>query len=163
VSHLGDRLHPWLRSPSPLHVAETACSEPLDPARQSYYLSREPRMNVSSYFRGTLVVSPRHRWICLFLAFFLLYNPFLAAPRKAGGLEVCRPASHRATVGASELQHFTTASSQELTGFVDFAPTERPFLLRALPGLISFHVSHALFPPKRLLCASLWFRPPPAS
>ena len=43
MSHLGDRLHPWLRSPSPLHVAETACSEPLDPARQSYYRLRRVR------------------------------------------------------------------------------------------------------------------------
>lgn len=37
MSHLGDRLHPWLRSPSPLHAAET---EPLDQAWQSYYRSR---------------------------------------------------------------------------------------------------------------------------
>ena len=40
MSHLGDRLHPWLRSPSSLQAAETACWQPLDPARHSYYRSR---------------------------------------------------------------------------------------------------------------------------
>jgi hypothetical protein len=104
----------------------------------------------------------RHQWVCLFLVFSLLYNPFLTAPRTASGLEVCHPASHRATVGASELQHFVSAAGQDFPGFTDLAPTEVPVLLPAPPGSISFPVSHGLYPPQQLLCASLWFRPPPA-
>jgi len=32
----------------------------------------------------------------------LLYNPFFATPRSGNGLEVCHPASHRATVGVAD-------------------------------------------------------------
>lgn len=113
-------------------------------------------------FASGIHASQRNSVVCLFLAFCLVYNPFLTVQRTAGGLEVCHPASHRATVGASELQHFLSVAGQDFLGFADLAPAEVPVLLPALPGLISFHVSHGLYPPQQLLCASLWFRPPPA-
>jgi hypothetical protein len=118
-------------------------------------------MNVS-HFPGAIAVLKRHEWVCLFLAFSLLYNPFLAAPRTTGGFEVGHPASHRATVGASELQHFLSIVGLDFASFADLAPAEVPVLLAVLSGPISFHVSRGLYPPQQLLCASLWFRPPPA-
>jgi hypothetical protein len=113
-------------------------------------------------FAPGMDASQRNSVVCLFLAFFLLYNPFLTAPRTAGGLEVCHPVSHRATVGASELQHFVSAAGQDFSGFTNLAPAEVSVPLPALPGPISLTVSHGLYPPQQLLCASLWFRPPPA-
>jgi hypothetical protein len=116
-----------------------------------------------SHFPGTLAVLKRHQWVCLFLVFSLLYNPFLAAPRTTGGLEVTHPASHRATVGSSELKHFTFATGQSLLAFVDLALVEAPLPLPVPSGTNSLRVFPELYPPDQLLCASLWFRPPPAS
>ena len=104
------------------------------------------------------------RWqvgVSFFLVFFLLYNPYLAAPSSTSGLNVCHPASNRATVGAAELQHFASAAGQDFPG-LDLAPAEVPFPLPAVSGLIFFRVFQGIYPPQQLLCASLWFRPPPA-
>jgi hypothetical protein len=92
----------------------------------------------------------------------LFYNPYLAAPNSMTGLNVHHPASNRATVGSSELQHFATAAGQYFPGFADLAQAGVPFLLPTLSRLIFFRVFHGLYPPQQLLCASLWFRPPPA-
>ena len=43
---------------------------------------------------------------CILLVGLFLYNPFLAAGRASGNLMVCHPASHRGTVGSSELEQF---------------------------------------------------------
>jgi len=104
-----------------------------------------------------------HQWVCVFLVFSLIYNPFVSAPRRTRGLEVGHPMSHRATVGASELQHFTTVTSQELTGFADLALAETSLVLPTLSEVNTLPVSRAPHSPQQFLCASLWFRPPPAS
>src|SRR5215468_10494355 len=45
--------------------------------------------------------------VCFLLAGLFLYNPFLVGHRENGALAVCHPASHRATVGALELEQFS--------------------------------------------------------
>jgi hypothetical protein len=145
----------------PGNGAETSSWQPLDRTAESYYRSKEPTMKSSLQVAPGMEASQRNSVVCLLLAFFLLYNPFLAAPRTGNGLGVCCPASHRATVGASELQNFASVAGQDFPGLADLAPAEVPVLLPALPGPISFHVSHGLYLPQQLLCASLWFRPPP--
>jgi hypothetical protein len=143
--------------------AETSSWQPLDPTWQSYYRSREPRMNVSSYLRGTMVTLRPHQWICLFLTFFLLYNPFFAAPRSGDGLEVCRPDSHRATIGASELQHFSPADGWGCLPAVSSTEAEVVLTLPDLSAL-SFLVSPSLpHFSRQFFGPGLWFRPPPAS
>ena len=120
-------------------------------------------MNVSFYFRGIAVAMRWHQWICLFLAFFLLYNPFFASPRTGNSLVVCHPASHRATVGASELQHFSPTGRWDCLPAMEITEAEisvrlpdlavQPlFILLLIP-----HFSRQFFGP------GLWFRPPPAS
>ena len=79
MSHLGDRLHPWLRSPSPLHAAETACRacwQPLDRARQSYYRSRRgqdeqfsPWLRSNGCFRTVPLGVSGHRCPAAFQSF----------------------------------------------------------------------------------------------
>jgi hypothetical protein len=107
-------------------------------------------------------LAKRDAWLCLLLAFLFLYNPYLSAPGSADGLVVQHPASHRATVGSSELERYSPTGNQSTHVFVLFffanffsfpadaasqsLPIERPELLL----------------PQQILCASLWFRPPPA-
>jgi hypothetical protein len=164
MSYLGDRCTP---GSGPLLLPamrqKLRPGNPLTQPGSPTIVLKESRMNVSFYFRGTMVALRRHQWICLFLAFFLLYNPFFAAPRSGIGLEVCRPASHRATVGASELQHFSPAdgwgclpavSSTEAEVVLTLPDVSAQYLL--VPPLLP-HFSRQFFGP------GLWFRPPPAS
>lgn len=115
------------------------------------------------HLRETIADFRRRQWVCLFLAFFLLYNPFFAKYHAGNNVEICCPASHRATVGSSELKHLTSAAGQSLLGFADLALAEVSFLQPALFATNSLRVLPELYPPEQLLCASLWFRPPPAS
>jgi hypothetical protein len=104
----------------------------------------------------------RHAWVCLLLALLFLYNPYLSAPASAGGLKVQHPVSHRATVGSSELEKYSSPSSPDAHLFVavffakvvSFPPSGNFY--SSLPQ------SSELLPSQHFLCSSLWFRPPPA-
>ena len=103
----------------------------------------------------------RYAWLCVLLAALFLYNPFVAAPSSGLGLNVRHSASHRATVGASELQQFRASERH--------APVVR---MEALVGEIllvqAVEFERVAAPdaevrtPLKVLPASLWFRPPPA-
>jgi hypothetical protein len=101
--------------------------------------------------------------MCFLLAVLFLYNPFLISHRENGDLVVCHPASHRATVGSSELEQFP----------------QRDRILAALPDLdvveVAVDLAVAISPTRRQtidreadaspqtgFSSSLWFRPPPA-
>ena len=101
--------------------------------------------------------------MCFLLAVLFLYNPFLVSHREDGNLTVCHPASHRATVGSSELEQFP----------------QRDRILAALPDLdvveVAVDLAVAISPtprqtidreadasPQTGFSSSLWFRPPPA-
>lgn len=104
---------------------------------------------------------PRASRICFSLVFFLLYNPFLATAQEVRGLEVCHPPSYRATVAASELEHFAPVSGWNVldhaavTGVV--LPVSLPLTARALVRVPAFSPA-----PRQFFDADLWFRPPPA-
>ena len=100
--------------------------------------------------------------VCLLLAVLSLYNPYLAATGGSAGLSFCHAASYRATVGASELQHFSPTNNR------DFLATPLLATLDTFLDRIEFHtepqawpVAPVLAPPLLLLPSSLWFRPPP--
>jgi len=101
--------------------------------------------------------------VCFLLAGLFLYNPFLVSHREDGNLTVCHPASHRATVGSSELEQFP----------------QRDKVVAALPDLDVVEVAidltvaisstrrqtidrEADASPQTGFSSSLWFRPPPA-
>jgi len=106
------------------------------------------------------------RWqmaVCLLLAALVIYNPFMSCPDTGSSLDFRHLPSNRATVGASELQHFTPKDGSSLLATTSLAiahflkylvlpTTERP-----VP--VELQVS---FAPSQDLPASLWFRPPPA-
>lgn len=111
---------------------------------------------------ATLATFGRYRWICLFLAFFLLYNPFHAALRGHSTLDVCHPASHRATVGASEFLPFTPAAGWDPLRAIDLAELEVPASLPLVTAETALSVPLLVVPPQQFFGAGLWFRPPPA-
>jgi hypothetical protein len=111
--------------------------------------------------RGRMVSFRPYSWVCLFLATLLLYNPFFSVPHSGNGLEIGHRASHRATVGASELQHFSPIDGWGSQLAVDAGTTavvlplprqSVPFFLALLPAP---PLSQQFFGP------GLWFRPPP--
>ena len=119
-------------------------------------------MNNASHGPGTFAALRRYHWVCLVLAALLLYNPFFATHRSGHGLEVCHPASHRATVGVSELQHFSPTDGWGSLPAIDTAGAQ---IALPLPDLSdqSFFVSPT-FPlfSAQFFGPGLWFRPPPA-
>jgi hypothetical protein len=103
------------------------------------------------------------RCVCFALIVLLIHNPYLSAPGKAGGLNVCHPPSYRATIAASELQHFTPPASQNA-----FTPPAtfgwkvlEPLQADGRHSLV--YVSQVASPPQQFWRAGLWFRPPPSS
>lgn len=120
-------------------------------------------MNSSSHMKGIIVRLGRRQWICLLLGLFLLYNPFFGTPHSGSGLEVCHPASHRATVGASEMQHFTPTDGWGCFLTAPVAQTEIAVAL-PIPVAETLPVSFLLVRlPQQFFGPGLWFRPPPAS
>ena len=66
--------------------------------------SRKPNLDATK--------RPTRMWVCMLLALLILYNPFAATTHTHGNFSVQEQARHRATVGASELQHLGSAQDQ---------------------------------------------------
>jgi hypothetical protein len=107
------------------------------------------------------------RWqilTCVLLAGLFLYNPFLAASRASDHLTICHPASHRATVGCSELEQFAQPNDTALVALPDPAQVQE-----LIPRLAAMHLTERQFvepveivaTPPTGFSSSLWFRPPP--
>ena len=99
-------------------------------------------------------------WVCLLLTVLLLYNPFVMAPSSGLGLNVRHSASHRATVGASELQQFR-ASERLAPAFRTEALVDE--ILFVKPVALERFVAPAVevLTAQDALRTRLWFRPPP--
>jgi len=118
-------------------------------------------MNSSSHCRATIVSLRQYGWVCLLLATLLLYNPFFAVPHSGNGLDIGHRASHRATVGASELQHFSPIDGWGALPAID---TGTAAVVLPQPELAAQFFFPLLPTPKfsqRFFGPGLWFRPPP--
>ena len=106
--------------------------------------------------------SRRKAFFCLLLSLLLLYNPFVALLHSCPQVSVDRLARNRATVGASEMQHFSPVASQSTP---EVSASEETFAIspRAIQGE---YPSAILFLIPRIasidFSSSLWFRPPPS-
>jgi len=99
--------------------------------------------------------------VCLLLAALVVYNPYLAGAESGAGLCVRHSASNRATVGASELQHFSPINGRSVLAS---APVTLFRNFDGIPSIASEShkaVVEAFLPAAQSLPASLWFRPPP--
>lgn len=100
-------------------------------------------------------------WLCFLLALLFLYNPYLVLTSSSANLNVRHTASYRATVGSSELQHFSpTDGRKTFTAQIAilFDWFESSLNSSAEQGIeANTPDSYAC----KILCADLWFRPPP--
>jgi hypothetical protein len=105
----------------------------------------------------------RTRWqagLSVLLIGLVLYNPFLILVNHADGPTYQALARNRATVGASEMQHFASMQSEN----AQLEATAEKICFELVVEKTEFP-SHT-FPVERLpqrpeLMASVWFRPPP--
>jgi hypothetical protein len=100
--------------------------------------------------------------VCLFLVGLFFYNPFLSAGRSCGSLVVCHPASHRATVGSSELEQFAQPNST--AALLPNVADVQTLLLQVSVNNVALQSSaedQVMVAPQTGFSASLWFRPPP--
>jgi hypothetical protein len=118
-------------------------------------------MHLFADSRDNASASNRRVCVCFLLVFFLLYNPFAASRSSANILNVGHPASHRATVGASELQHFSFADGQERLSVHDNAAVATLMYLPNVSVRSLQCLAQVLSPQQQFFGSSLWFRPPP--
>jgi hypothetical protein len=99
--------------------------------------------------------------LCLLLVGLVLYNPYLAGPESSASTCFRHAASNRATVGASELQHFTPVDNRGvlLAAFVLLFPGF-PIVAPRSSRSGDYRIAAVCHSPQ-FLPASLWFRPPP--
>lgn len=98
--------------------------------------------------------------ICLLLAALFLYNPFANMAAAANGLAIAHRESNRSTVGSAELQHFTSAPSQE-TCTIEVATVASFRADLAVIAVFPIRHEEARIRPQMATVPSLWFRPPP--
>ncbi len=99
--------------------------------------------------------------VCILLVGFFVYNPFIALIHSSAGLSVDRLPRNRATVGTSELKHFSPVenawaiaiSAGNTIGNILPVLRKKEFL----EATASSRVSVALCD----FSSNLWFRPPP--
>lgn len=98
-------------------------------------------------------------WVGVLLIGLLLYNPFLALTSASPGLGYQALTRHRATVGASEMQHFAPVQVEKAPANVSVAApiNERPEPQEE--SLVNSGPEH--LPLLREGMTSHWFRPPP--
>lgn len=100
--------------------------------------------------------------VSLVLAVLFLYNPYQACACSSGGLSVSHRASYRATVGSSELQHFTPAERRAKAVVRDAVVFELLVFLPSATVTFFPHPDEQVRSARPVFDASLWFRPPPA-
>jgi hypothetical protein len=103
------------------------------------------------------------RAVCLALIILLAHNPYLLAAATAGGLTFAHPPSYRATLAASELQHFSPPGNETALHAVPVRISLGLDPLQADERQPSIYTSQVLSPQPQFWSAGLWFRPPPVS
>ena len=103
-------------------------------------------------------------FVCLTLAILFLYNPYVTlASCPSGKLNVQHSLSYRATLASSELQHFSPPDARKIFATpIAIATTWLESPGNFLAGQATEVSTHRLRA-YQLVCADLWFRPPPAN
>src|SRR5208337_1613774 len=99
--------------------------------------------------------------VCILLSGLLLYNPFLSLIHSPTGLSVHHLARNRATVGSSELQHFSPVS-KEITGSVLLEERTGEIIATSVGQEFQLAIDltrDLVISPD--FSSNLWFRPPP--
>jgi hypothetical protein len=98
--------------------------------------------------------------MCVLLGAFILYNPFAALCFSHGSVEIHTLQRNRATVGASELQHFSPV--QDDTRQADLTLEANPEQLMApAENFAARGFEQEVELPQSDIMAKVWSRPPP--
>ena len=92
----------------------------------------------------------------------LLYNPFVALVHHSDGLAYQALARHRATVGASEMQHYSPVQGENAQPEIVVAQIFTKVVVENNQSA-SHILENERLPQRPELIASIWFRPPPAA
>ena len=92
----------------------------------------------------------------------LLYNPFLALVHPSDGLAYQALARHRATVGASEMQHYSPVQGENIQSEIVIDEIFGKVVVES-HNFASHNLEDDRLPQRPELIASIWFRPPPAA
>jgi len=100
-------------------------------------------------------------WLCVCLSALILYNPFAAVCNSHGTSEVHTPQRNRATVGASELQHFSPV--QDDTQQADLNLQEnREEVAAPAENYVARGFEREAEVPQPDVASQVWSRPPPS-
>ena len=117
------------------------------------------RLGVS--LRPTYWLPPWRVCLCVFLIVLVVYNPFAALNGPSGNLSYDQLARNRASVGASELQHFSPVSNPGVQSDLD-VDARAAVLIRCIQEHQPCRDQREEFPLEPAMLAEIWFRPPPS-
>jgi hypothetical protein len=100
-------------------------------------------------------------WFCVVLVGLLLYNPFVGLWGAADQPSCDRLARNRATIGASELQHFSPVSNPDIQTKVDVDVRSTGLLPPVQVTYPVFGLQETVLPHAERF-TQLWNRPPPS-
>lgn len=99
-------------------------------------------------------------WICVLLAALLLYNPFAALCLSHGTFEVHTLQRNRASVGASELQHFSPVQDDHQRVDVNLESNREEVAVPA-EGFVARGYEREVEVAQSDIVSKVWSRPPP--
>jgi hypothetical protein len=99
-------------------------------------------------------------WICLLLAVLLLYNPFVALYYSHDTIEVHTLQRNRASVGASELQHFSPVQDGIQQADIDLE-SNREEVAAPAGSYVARGFEREVEVPQPDVVLKVWSRPPP--
>jgi len=99
-------------------------------------------------------------WMCVLLAALILYNPFAALCFSHGTIEVHTLQRNRASVGASELQHFSPVQDDIPQVDVNLE-ANREELMAPAGTYVAQGFEREVELPQSDIVSKVWSRPPP--
>ena len=99
-------------------------------------------------------------WICVLLAALLLYNPFAALYYSHDTIEVHTLQRNRASVGASELQHFSPVQDDIPQADLNLESSRDEVAVPA-GSYVARGFEREAEVPQSVIVSKVWSRPPP--
>jgi hypothetical protein len=101
-----------------------------------------------------------HVWMCVLLAALILYNPFAALWYSHSLIEVHTLQRNRATVGSSELQHFSPVQDEIQKADIDLEANREELAVPA-GSYVARGFEREVEVPQSVIVSKVWSRPPP--
>ena len=99
-------------------------------------------------------------WVCVLLAALLLYNPFATLYYSHGTFEVHTLQRNRASVGASELQHFSPVQDDIRQADLNLESSRDKVAVPA-ESFVARGLEREIEIPQSDIVSRVWSRPPP--